>query len=189
MIPLGYMLVKVAPPPEWMHSPKVELVYSACGCSVSPYFFEYIPLWKHNGWWFFDHPSIMYDIASEKNLDLNEVTLFYYEAFEQEFDEDAEKWLPIEPEKSFTTNVTLPNNKILRGYDIVSFSAHTSPECSPLSCNSLASTIPTNRFCLLDDFQTAFDLAQRDEVANCEPGPYRVIAVYSVEPDRMRSSG
>jgi hypothetical protein len=189
MIPLGYMLVKVAPPPEWMRSPNVELVYSACGCCVSRFFLDYIPLWKHNGWWFFDAPSTLHEIVSDKNLNLSEFTLFYYEAFDQEFDEDTKEWLQIRPEPSFKTDVVVPSDKTLLGYDIVSFSVHTSPECSPLSCNSLASTISTNRFCLLDDFESAFDLTQQDEVANCEPGPYRIIAVYSVEPDKPHSSG
>ncbi len=67
------------------------------------------------------------------------------------------------------------------GYDVVSFSAGTSPECSPLSCNGLAKEIPTNRHCLLDSFEEAKGLLEQGKFVKCEPGPYRIFAVHSVE--------
>jgi hypothetical protein len=49
--------------------------------------------------------------------------------------------------------------------------------CSPLSCNGLACLYPVNRYCLLDNIETAFEAATtfgRDEP---EPGPYVVVEV------------
>ena len=37
--------------------------------------------------------------------------------------------------------MNIPEARVLEGYDVVTFSAQTSPECSPLSCNALASEI------------------------------------------------
>lgn len=181
MIPIGYMLKNiVVPPPDWMNAPSVDLVYSVSN-HVSNNFLDYIPYWKHNGWWMFDSPSVLRDLAAENGIDLNLHALLYYEVFESEYDAEKEAWLPIAPEKSFRTMVEIPEHKILLGYDVVTFSVHTSPECSPLSCNALASEIATNRFCLLDDFQFAHDLAERKVMHDTEPGPYRIIAVYRVD--------
>lgn len=181
MIPIGYMLKKIVPLPDWLKAPQVELVYSVSN-HVSDDFLEYINFWKHNGWWMFDNSSVLRTLATENGVNLKEQTLLYYEAFESEFNKDKESWEPISADSSFKTNVTTPDEKSLLGYDVVTFTGHTSPECSPLSCNSLASKIPTNRFCLFDDFQSARDAIERGAVTTAEPGPYRIIAVYSVGP-------
>ncbi|HSZ11807.1 MAG TPA: hypothetical protein VK759_06515 [Rhizomicrobium sp.] len=181
MIPIGYMLKKIMPPPDWLKAPQVEWVYSVSNC-VSKDFLNYIPFWKHNGWWMFDNPTIVQNLAKENGVNLDEQTLLYYEAFESEFDENENAWQAIAPQGSFHTDVQMPGEKLFRGYDIVTFSVHTSPECSPLSCNMLASEIPTNRFCLIDDFQSAFDIVKRGLADNAEPGPDRIIAVYTVSP-------
>jgi len=181
MIPLGYMLKKVVPPPKWMNAPNVDLVYSVSGC-VSENFASYIPFWKHNGWWFFDDPSILQKVATENGIGSSDLTMFYYEAFESEYDDEKKIWLPISPEVSFTTDVKVPASKVLRGYDVVTFMVHTSAECSLLSCNSFASTVPTNRFCLFDEFHQARDALESDVFDNGEPGPSRIIAVYTTDP-------
>ena len=62
-----------------------------------------------------------------------------------------------------------------------SFSMQTSPECSPLSCNSLAAEVETNTRCLLQSFEQARALLEHGTFNNSEPGPFRIFAVYSVE--------
>ncbi len=72
------------------------------------------------------------------------------------------------------------------GYDLVSRECHTlvSPTCggqfghSPLSCNHLAESVPTNRYCLLDTAEEAFALAPTLESSGCEPGPYHIVEVW-----------
>jgi hypothetical protein len=48
---------------------------------------------------------------------------------------------------------------------------------SPLSCNSMATQIPTNEFCLLPDLDAAVRAAKRFSRGEAEPGPYRVVEV------------
>ena len=79
--------------------------------------------------------------------------------------------LPQEPE-------LLPYHRI--GYDIVERNAAMGIlgfGCSPLSCNSMAESIPVNEFCLLDDLELALAAARRFGTEKPEPGPYVIIEV------------
>ena len=107
------------------------------------------------------------------------MTLYYYEAYEHEFDETTGKWRTFAAEPSFKTEVRAPTEKHLQGFDVVEFSVQTDPGCSPLSCNGLAAELPVNRHCLFDSFDEAKDALERGLFKNCEPGPYRIIAVYT----------
>jgi hypothetical protein len=105
--------------------------------------------------------------------------LFYYEAYEMEF--DGEDWHPYAPDSSFQTNVAPPSTKQLEGFDVVNFTARTSPECSPLSCNYLAKDIPTNAHCLFASFDQAEKSVSGGAFNESEPGPYRIFSVNSVD--------
>lgn len=75
----------------------------------------------------------------------------------------------------------MPKEKHLEGYDVATFSVGTSPECSPLSCNSLAREIKVNRHSLLSSLEEAKQSLESGKLKNSEPGPYRIFAVYSLE--------
>lgn len=186
MRPLGYMYKKVEPRTEWLNAPQVKDIFSLSGC-VSEYFADYINFWKHNGYWLFDSPSAMRALAQKNSLSLDGMTLFYYEAYDLEFDDQKKVWRPFEPESSFGLNIEVPAKKVLEGFDITSFSVGTSPECSPLSCNSCAAHLDTNEHCLFRTFEEARKAIDEDRLGPCEPGPYRIVAVYSV--DAPRKSG
>lgn len=182
MIPLGYMAKHVMTPPDWLQEQGVVDI-----CSVShhggAYFAGYMSGWKHNGYWLFDSPEIIQQAAQELAVDLAGTRVFYYEAYEMEFDEDSQdgqQWAPFGPDQSLMTQVMAPASKVLLGYDIVTYSTRTSPECSPLLCNYIATTVPTNEHCLLTSLKEAQDQLERGAFVNCEPGPYRILAVYSV---------
>ena len=177
MIPVGYMAKRVSPRPEWLAAERVADIYSVSMC-ISKNFADYIPYWKHNGYWFFDTPEIIEQLAREHAIDLHGTSLFYYEVYEHEFDEIVELWRDFEP-ASFPTNVVVPPQKALAGYDVVSFAVGTNPECSPLSCNRLAEEVETNSHCLLASFEQAKDLLELGTFNNDEPGPYRIFAVHS----------
>jgi len=179
-IPAGYMAKKVVNKPGWLKANRVEDIYSVSGC-ISKDFADYIQFWKHNGYWFFDSPDIIEQVAQEHSIDLAGMTMFYYEAYEQEFDDGKEQWRPYEREQSFPTNVRMPEKKILAGFDVVSSSQENAPECSPLSCNSLADEIQTNSHCRLHDFETAKQLVETGRFKDSEPGPYRIFAVYTLD--------
>jgi hypothetical protein len=85
------------------------------------------------------------------------------------------------PEPSFTTNVIAPARKNLEGYDVITFWMGNEPEESPLSCNGLATRIETNRHCLIESFDQAKQAVEEGQFRNSEPGPYRIVAVYSLE--------
>lgn len=179
MIPAGYMAKRVVMRPDWIDAKQVEDIYSVSGC-VSREFAKYIDYWQHNGYWLFDNPQVIESLAKEHGLDLAGTRMFYYEVYELEYGEEAREWKPFSPEASFKTNVSKPERSVLAGFDIVTFSVHTSPECSPLSCNSLAKEIKTNRHCLLGSFEEAKAIVETHELPLGEPGPYRIFAVYSV---------
>ena len=179
MIPAGYMAKKIIKKPDWLKADSVKDVYSLTNC-LSKNFADYINYWKHNGYWLFDSPDIIMDLAKEHSFDLEGTMFFYYEVYELEFHDSDSKWHSFIPEANFKTNVVGPHVKFLEGYDIATFSVGTSPECSPLSCNSAASVIKTNKHCLLDSFEEAKLLLERGRFNNTEPGPFRIFAVYSV---------
>lgn len=178
MIPAGYMAKRVRKKPNWLKAPHVIDVYSVSNCQ-SEDFANYIPYWRHNGYWFFDSPAIIKSIATEHSVPLEETSLFYYEIYEMEF--NGESWNSFSPEASFPTNVVPPPQKRLEGFDVVNFTARTSPECSGLSCSSLARDLHTNAHCLFGSFNEAKTNVNNGAFNESEPGPYRIFAVYSVD--------
>jgi hypothetical protein len=180
MIPAGYIAKKIFNKPDWIKKLRVDDVYSVSGC-MSEYFADYINYWKHNGYWLFDSPEVIKKLAEEYALDLTETKFFYYEVYDLQFVEEKNEWKPFTPETSFKTNVVVPEKKHLEGYDVVTFSVGTSPECSPLSCNSLANEIKVNRHSLLASLEEAKQSLESGKFKNSEPGPYRIFAVYSLE--------
>ena len=75
MIPVGYMAKRVAPRPDWLKANSVTDIYSVSHCT-SRDFADYINYWKHNGWWFFDSPQVIQQLAQEHAIDLNGTKLF-----------------------------------------------------------------------------------------------------------------
>ena len=98
----------------------------------------------------------------------------------QQYDEDQRSWLEFEPDPSLRVNVVTPTSKTLEGFDVVTYEQGTSPECSPLSCNSCAECISTNEHCLFRTFDEAKRAIEDGVFRDCEPGPYRIVAVFSV---------
>lgn len=166
--------------PDWLHATNVTHIYSVSGC-ISENFAEYIPFWKHNKYWFFDSVDIIKEIAHENSIDLLCTELLYYEIYEKEFDKDKESWLDYETDKEFGYNVIIPRKKILLGYDIVNYTQRNSPECSILSCNRLAESVKTNEFCLISSFEECKAITESLDIDKGEPGPYRILAVYTFE--------
>ena len=179
MIPAGYMGKRVADKTDWLQADSVLDIYSVSPC-ISKDFADYIDFWKHNGHWLFDSPEIIASIAEDNALDMAGVKLFYYEIHELEFHQDDKQWHCYEPEKSFVTDVKVPNTRTLEGFDVVTFYAGSSAECSPLSCNGLASEIKTNQHCLIESLEQAKQCLESGAFVKCEPGPLRIFAVYSL---------
>ena len=180
MISAGYMAKIVERSPDWLAAPNVNDIYSVSAC-ISNDFADYINYWQHNGYWLFDNPEIIRRIAKQNSIKLDNAQLFYYEIYEYQFDEIAREWKAFTPESSFVLDVKKPVSPSLEGFDVVSFSAGTSSECSPLSCNSLSEQIQTNTHCLLSTLEEAKKLLEIGAFLECEPGPYRIFSVYTLE--------
>lgn len=178
MIPLGYMAKFVMRKTQWLKGAHITDIYSVSSC-MSKDFIDWTGFWRHNGYWFFDSPSIISEIAEEGGVDLRPATWFYYEGFDKEFAEES-GWRPYVPEPSFPLAVEMPERRILRGYDVVCYYCGNSSGHSPLSCNALADKIKVNAFCLLDSLEEAQSLLEGGRFKNSEPGPYRIIAVYTL---------
>lgn len=177
MRPIGYMYKRVETP-EGFDLPGISDVYSLGAC-VNDDFADYIDFWKHNGYFLFDSPEIMRALADEHAISLAGMRLFYYEAHDLQFDGDAGTWGPFGPFHD-EVNVQPPAHATLEGFDITSFWAGAGPECSPLSCNYLARRIHTNAHCLLTTFEAAVHVLESGDFKDAKPGPYRIIAVYSI---------
>lgn len=172
------MAKRVPKKPDWLKATDVVDIYSVSSC-IAEDFTDYIDYWKHNRYWFFDLPEIIRSLAKEHSIPIEGTSLFYYEAYEFEFDDAS--WLVHSPEESFPTSVVPPSRKQLEGFDVVNFYARNSPECSPLSCNSMADELHTNAHCLFASFDEAETNIKNGTFKNCEPGPYRILSVYSVD--------
>ena len=185
MIPIGYMAKRVIAKPDWLKTDQVDDILSVSGC-VSEDFADWINYWRHNGYWFFDSPEVIVEVAAEHGLDLSPTRWFYYEAHEKEYDDEEGSWRDFAPEESFTTAVVAPRDRHLVGFDIVTFSCRTSVECSPLSCNHIAEELRTNRHCLLDSFDEAMKFVDDKAFLGGEPGPFRIFAVYEIPAPRTK---
>lgn len=177
MIPAGYTAKQTAARPEWLAAEGVVEICSVSDC-VSQAFCDYTAHWRHNGFGLLNSPADIRDIARTLGVDLNGHTLFYYEVHVQQYDDSDQTWKPFAPMAGLEVAVQPPQAAELRGFDVVSFSAQSSHECSPLSCNSLAQFIPVNAHCLLSSFEEAQTLLEQGRFVQCEPGPYRIYAVY-----------
>lgn len=177
--PAGCMLKKVMPRPEWIKADSVVDVFSLSNC-ISDEFADYIKFWKHNGYWLFDSSEVLTNVARSEGIDTSSCTLFYYEVFEEQYDEGSKRWSEFKPEPTFSTNIIVPKDKTLEGFDVVTFSAGSCAECSPLSCNSLATEIDVNEHCLFRTFNEAKTALEAGKFDDSEPGPFRVFAVYRV---------
>ena len=173
------MAKRITSKPDWLKADQVDDILSVSGC-VSEDFADWINYWKHNGYWFFDSPDVIVEIAKENGLDLASTRWFYYEAHDKQHDADAGSWEDFAPKESFTTEIVPPRDRELVGFDIVTFSCGSSAECSPLSCNHLAEHIRTNRHCLLDSLDAAVRLMNDNAFLGSEPGPFRIFAVYEI---------
>ena len=178
MVPVGYMAKRVPKRSDRLQAPHVVAVFSVSNCNGEN-FTDYIPYWKDNGYWLFDSPEVIRTVARENSILLAGTSLCYYEAYEKDF--DGERWTPWSPEPSFRTDVPAPSGKQLAGFDVVSFTASTSPECSGLSCGSLAADCAQMHTVFFDSFDEAETNLSRGAFNQSEPGLDRIFAVYSVD--------
>ena len=187
MIPAGYLLKRTSRPPGWLTAPNVFDVCSVSDC-VNDDVVDIESVWEHNAFGVANDPELLWRLARESNIDTAGARLFFYEAYELEIDSDdlsksPSRWLPLTPVPSSEIephSIAIPENKTLLGYDVVVFGDYL--EHSPLSCNSVAEKLPVNTHCLFQTLEQAKDAMDAGHFNDCEPGIYKIYAVYLVQP-------
>lgn len=187
MIPMGYMAKRIAQRSDWLGLAEVVDIYSLSD-HVSENFCDYIVFWKHNGHWLFDSPTIIEEVAKEAKAMIVDCEMLYFEAYEFQWDARYQHWRSFKPSEAMVTEVLLPERKVLVGFDVVTYWGGNQAECSPLSCNGLAAEIPVNSHCLIESFEVAKKKLELGVFDNSEPGPYRIVAVYSIGGTRDSNS-
>jgi hypothetical protein len=168
---IGYFPKHTERKPDWLNAAGVEEICSA-SCCISQGPDDWVTKWLHNEMWVYDTSETAWSVVPD--------------SLRPTFDLYAYKLFPVLIEGGQQKPLALPkinaqplSTSFMRlGYDAVSRSSGTAFECSPLSCNLMAKEIQINRYCLLDEPETAFRKALEFEQSGCEPGPYLVVEVW-----------
>lgn len=187
MIPAGYLLKRTESPPGWLQ-PNTSHIKDVCSVAhcVNDNVVEPQDSWKHNGFGVANSPDVLWDLAREGAVDLSGSRMFFYFAFEHELESDGWtfdpcQWRPTSPAASSVVpdDVAIPREDqglIILGYDVVVFGDFL--EHSPLSCNSIATQLQVNSFCLFDGLEEAKGAIDSGQFGGgCEEGIYKIFSV------------
>lgn len=173
MIDAGYFVKQIVPRPEWLQAPSVREICSASDCiSAAPK--DWVDHWLHNefGWF-----NCVTDALAVIPSDHHEMyRLFAYRMFPALSRGGAQQGILIPPD---VHPDPIPPTFISLGFDSISKSMECvlGFECSPLSCNSMATEIITNEHCLFGSLNQAISGATRFSIEQPEPGDYYVVEV------------
>jgi hypothetical protein len=167
---IGYFPKKTVRLPEWLKAAHIEEVCSVSECvSAGPA--DWIDAWKHNEHWVFNSPSAAASVIPEGHDGFDIYAFKQYPArIVDGVVEDEEVCAP--------DVVGLTDDFEFLGFDAVSRSCGNAFECSPLSCNHGAESIPCNPKCLFDSLEEAIEGAKGFSSGTWEPGPYYVVEVH-----------
>ena len=133
--------------------------------------------------WLFDSPGAAWWVVPE--VERERYRLYAYRLRPTLFHDSGKETELMLPE---IKAVSIPASFIRIGYDAVVRYLEDphigSFGCSPLSCIYMAEEYPVNRYCLVDDLDTARAMARHFAAGNCEPGPYCIVEVWTQEPRR-----
>ena len=176
--------------------PGVEEICSVSECiATSPS--DWVDRWLHNtDTWLFDTPGAAWWVVPEAERE--RYRLYAYRLLPTLFHDSGKETELTLPE---IEAAPIPASFVRIGYDAVVHlteylrQAGHAPEedstlsfgCSPLSCNYMAEEYPVNRYCLVDEVDTARAMARDFATGNCEPGPYCVVEVWTQGPGRRAS--
>jgi len=168
---LGYFPKQLVAPPDWLRACGVEEIGSVSLCiAAGPD--RWLEAWKHNDWGFFADPEVAWSLVpDDKRADYR---LYAYALCPVEYREGRERAMEVDAPEA----MPISQDYELVGWDVVSRSAGSYFECSPLSCNMLAEEIETNSYCLFSSLEDARELARSADEKRCEPGPYHVLQVW-----------
>ena len=166
---VGYFPFRPDPVPDGLHLPGVEVICSVSHC-IAEVPGNWIDHWTHNDLGFYDTRSAAREVAC---ADGGVFEIFGYRVFPVRISDSAVEHfdVPVAPAENL-------DGFVLLGIDLVTRSACSFFECSPLSCNGGAEEFRVNKYCLIEDLTYALDVGVRMEESNYEPGPYHLIEVW-----------
>lgn len=175
-VPGGYWGIKRTPNGDCVLDDRVKEIWSVSECSNGLANISWMSGETHNGHWHYNFIPDLKEAFQQAGVS-EDYEIVYYEIYDQVFDDEKQAWIPLWQEDSFPTKVEVPKNAQYLGFDIVSFSARSTPECSPFSCNACSSEVAINEYCLCD-WDLPRILEYMSQLKNAEPGPYKLYKVY-----------
>ena len=183
---IGYLPKRIVDVTGDVDAPRFPGVVEICSVSecISKSPPDWVDCWLHNtDTWLFDDPGAAWWVVPE--LEREHYRLYGYRLLPTLFHESGKETALTLPE---IKAVPIPASFVRIGYDAVGYwDEPDSPlnfDHSPLSCNYMAEEYPVNRYCLVDDRDTARAMARDFATGNCEPGPYCVVEVWTQGPGR-----
>ena len=172
-IDAGYFAKRVKPRPEHLPASGVREICSVSEC-LSPGAQDWIASWRHNSLGWFNTVADAVRVVPEEQR--GEYRLFAYRIHPEVFRGRDRRPLVV-PDDVRPDAVPAGFRSI--GFDSASRSsdAGLSLECSPLSCNGLATELPVNEHCLFQTIDDAIAGAIRFAIEQPEPGDYYVLEV------------
>jgi hypothetical protein len=187
MILAGYFARRIELKPDHLDASGVRDICSVSEC-ISSGAEGWISAWRHNGFGWFNSIDDALSVVPQPLR--AEFRLFAYRIHAELFRGAARAAVAV-PEDVHPE--PLPDGFRSIGFDSASKSSAlgTSLECSPLSCNGLASELPVNEHCLFPTLEAALAGAARFAVEQPEPGEYYVVEVLEgprIEPSRSTNA-
>ena len=171
MIDGGYLAKRIALRPGLPSH--VAEVCSVSTC-ISPGPDDAVKRWLHNELGWYNTIELAWSVVPE--VDRAGHRLFAYRLLETRYHKGSARpfVLPADVRPD-----PIPQTFEGRGFDAVSRFAEDviGFECSPLSCNGLATELGTNRHCLFATFDDAVAAARTFSIDEPEPGDYFVVEV------------
>ena len=193
---IGYLPKRIVRETEYVGAPPLPGVEEICSVSecISKSPPDWVDCWLHNtDTWLFDDPGAAWWVVPEAERE--RYRLYAYRLLPTLFHDSGKETALTLPE---IKAAPIPASFVHIGYDAAVHETEYMrregyvPEedstlsfgCSPLSCNYMAEEYAVNRYCLVDDLDTALTMARDFATGNCEPGPYCVVEVWTQGPGR-----
>jgi hypothetical protein len=173
MIDGGYFAKRVTSRPKELNAPGVQEICSVSNC-ISPAPEGWIGHWRHNELGWFNTIADALSVVPEPERPHYRVFAYRLEPFVFRQGTRVEIAVPSDVHPH-----PIGPDFVERGFDAANKSMPTvlGVECSPLSCNYLATELTTNAFCLFPTYEAAVAGARSFSIDEPEPGDYYIIQV------------
>ncbi len=185
-IAVGYILKRPGARPNWLGLAGVQRILSVANCLAPPP--EDLGI-EHNSFCLFNTPQAAVAVLGEGE-NRSEYVLCAIKLVPRAFAPGAERSILAGDLPDLwgvaLDCAVLSHGFVFAGYDCVTTEWDRNVAgfgCSPLSCNGFGRQIAVNRYCLIDEFERALEVARRFASEQPEPGIYFVAEVWIVLPE------